>query len=46
MDIMPRKNAAHQTKYDAMTGSWAGVDASNKAVSQGLFKSEAAPVSD
>ena len=47
LDIMQRKGAvAQQTKYDAMSGSWAGVDASNKAVSQGLFKSESAPVSE
>jgi hypothetical protein len=44
LDVMPR-NVNVQAKYDAMSGSWAGVDASNKAVSQGLFKSEAAPVS-
>jgi len=43
LDVMPR-NVNLQAKYDAMSGSWAGVDASNKAVSQGLFKSEAAPV--
>jgi len=43
LDVMPR-NVNVQAKYDAMAGSWAGVDASNKAVSQGLFKSEAAPV--
>ena len=45
LDVAPRKKAAQQTKYDAMSGSWAGVDASNKAVTQGLFKSESAPVS-
>jgi hypothetical protein len=45
LDVAPRKSAAQQTKYDAMSGSWAGVDASNKAVTQGLFKSESAPVS-
>ena len=42
-DILPR-NTTQQGKYDAMSGSWAGVDASNKAISQGLFKSDSAPV--
>jgi hypothetical protein len=43
LDIFPR-STSQQGKYDAMSGSWAGVDASNKAVSQGLFKSDSAPV--
>lgn len=33
-----------QTKYDAMSGSWAGVQASDSAISNGVFKTESMPI--
>ena len=33
-----------QKRYDAMSGSWAGVKASESAVSSGMFKAESIPV--
>lgn len=42
LDVMSRKL---QSKYDPMTTNWVGPDASNKALNNGSFKSEAAPVS-
>ena len=43
MDLMVRKPEI-QAKYDAMQGSWEGVQASEAAISQGLFKTEAMPI--
>jgi len=42
-DLTP-KNPQVQAQYDAMSGSWAGVDASNKAISKGVFSVDAMPV--
>jgi hypothetical protein len=33
-----------QARYDAMSGSWGGVKASESAVNSGLFKAESMPV--
>lgn len=33
-----------QAKYDAMSGSWAGVEASSAAISSGVFKTESMPI--
>jgi|UniRef100_A0A6C0DTQ9 hypothetical protein len=33
-----------QARYDAMSGSWAGVKASDAALSNGLFKTESMPI--
>ena len=33
-----------QARYDAMSGSWEGIEPSNAAVIQGLFKSGPAPI--
>lgn len=43
LDMVP-KNAEMQARYDAMSGSWAGVDASNKAISKGVFSTDAMPI--
>ena len=43
-DLTPA-NPYLQKNYDAMQGSWGGVEASNKAIAQGLFKAEAMPFS-
>jgi len=43
LDMVP-KNAEMQARYDAMSGSWAGVDASNKALSNGMFSTDAMPI--
>jgi hypothetical protein len=43
-DLTP-ENPYIQKNYDAMQGSWGGVEASNKAISRGLFKAEAMPFS-
>jgi hypothetical protein len=43
LDMTP-KNPEIQAKYDAMSGSWAGVDASNKAISKGVFSTDAMPI--
>lgn len=42
-DILP-KQPEIQAKYDAMQGSWEGVSATDKALSKGLFKTEAMPI--
>lgn len=42
LDVMSRKV---QSKYDPMSANWVGPDASNKALNNGNFKSESAPVS-
>ena len=33
-----------QARYDAMSGNWAGVQASTSAISSGVFKTESMPV--
>lgn len=43
LDIMP-KNPQIQARYDAMSGSWEGVDASNKALAHGLFSTDPMPI--
>lgn len=43
LDLTP-KSADIQSRYDAMSGSWAGVDASNKAISKGVFSTDAMPI--
>jgi hypothetical protein len=43
LDLSP-KSPEIQARYDAMSGSWAGVDASNKAISKGVFSVDAMPV--
>jgi hypothetical protein len=43
MDLLV-KNPQIQARYDAMQGTWEGPEASEKAVSKGLFKTEAMPL--
>ena len=43
LDLQP-KSPEIQAKYDAMSGSWAGVNASNSAISKGLFSTDAMPI--
>jgi hypothetical protein len=43
LDMVP-KNAEMQARYDAMSGSWAGVNASNAAISKGVFSTDAMPI--
>ena len=43
LDLKP-KSPEIQARYDAMSGSWAGVDASNKAISKGVFSTDAMPI--
>ena len=33
-----------QAKYDAMSGKWAGVEASTLAITNGVFKTESMPI--
>jgi len=33
-----------QARYDAMSGSWEGVQAADKAISNGVFRTEALPL--
>lgn len=42
-DLIPEKPDL-QARYDAMSGSWEGVDPSNAAIVKGLFKSGPAPI--
>jgi len=37
-------NKEQQARYDAMSGSWQGIKASESAVSTGVFKTEYMPV--
>jgi len=41
---LPVKKPDIQARYDAMSGSWAGVEASTSAISSGVFKAESMPV--
>jgi hypothetical protein len=43
MDLVPRQPAI-QARYDAMQGTWEGPTAADKAISKGLFKTEAMPI--
>jgi hypothetical protein len=43
MDVLP-KQPQIQARYDAMQGTWEGVSATDKALSKGLFKTEAMPI--
>ena len=43
-DLTP-ENPYLQKNYDAMQGSWGGVEASNAAIAKGLFRAEALPFS-
>ena len=43
MDLIA-KQPQIQARYDAMQGSWEGVSASESAVSQGVFRTEAMPI--
>jgi hypothetical protein len=43
-DLTPA-NPYLQKNYDAMQGSWGGVEASNAAIAKGLFRAEALPFS-
>ncbi len=43
MDVFP-KQPQIQARYDAMQGTWEGISATDKALSKGLFKTEAMPV--
>jgi hypothetical protein len=38
------KNPSIQARYDAMSGSWAGVSASESAITNGVFKTESMPI--
>lgn len=43
LDLVVKKPDV-QAKYDAMSGSWAGVQASEAAVKSGIFKAESMPL--
>lgn len=43
MDLTP-KQPEIQARYDAMQGSWEGIQASNSAISKGLFRTEEMPI--
>jgi len=43
LDLTP-KSADVQARYDAMSGSWEGVSASNAAVSKGIFSTDYMPL--
>jgi hypothetical protein len=43
MDLLP-KQPQIQARYDAMQGTWEGPAAADKAISQGVFKTEAMPI--
>jgi hypothetical protein len=38
-------NKEQQARYDAMSGSWKGIKASESAVASGIYKTEYMPVS-
>jgi len=42
LDLTP-KQPQIQARYDAMSGEWAGIAPTNKAISQGLFSTDAMP---
>jgi hypothetical protein len=41
---LPVKKPEIQARYDAMSGSWGGVKASEAAITSGVFKTESMPV--
>lgn len=43
MDLFP-KQPQIQAKYDAMQGTWEGPAAAEKAISKGVFRTEAMPI--
>lgn len=43
MDLFP-KQPQIQARYDAMQGTWEGPQASDEALTKGLFKTEAMPL--
>lgn len=43
LDLKPQ-NPGVQAKYDAMSGSWEGIRASEAAVKHGIFKADSLPV--
>lgn len=43
LDVVP-KYPQVQARYDAMSGNWEGVDASNKALAHGLFSTDPMPL--
>jgi hypothetical protein len=45
LDLNP-KNSELQARYDAMSGSWAGVKASDAAIKNGVFSTDFAPLKD
>ena len=45
LDLNPKKPEV-QARYDAMSGSWAGIKASDAAVSKGIFNTDFAPLKD
>ena len=44
LDLTPRQPEI-QAKYDAMSGNWGGIEATNKALAHGLFSTDPAPLS-
>jgi hypothetical protein len=45
LDLNPKKPEL-QARYDAMSGSWEGVKASDAALKNGMFTTEFAPLKD
>jgi len=43
LDLIPKQTGI-QARYDAMSGSWEGVSASNAAVSKGIFSTDYMPL--
>ena len=43
LDLKP-ENPQIQARYDAMSGSWEGIQASEAAVKHGIFKADSLPV--
>lgn len=45
LDLTP-KQPDIQSRYDAMSGNWEGIQATNKALANGLFSTDPAPLSN
>lgn len=43
LDLTP-KQPQIQARYDAMSGEWEGISATNKAIGKGLFSTDAMPL--
>lgn len=43
LDLTPKKPEI-QARYDAMSGSWGGVSASNSAIGKGVFSTDSMPL--